>query len=132
MAKSEPVDRSVAEVRAPEFYEEHWITPPFQPIRAIGALLLIASRFVLYDYMIHPGLASSACVMLIYAYRRCFVPFARFELAEPTAHLDEFRRGGIDTLAISTEQVERSKMLAGLLRAKIPLLSANRESLVAA
>jgi peroxiredoxin len=68
---------------------------------------------------------------LIYVYRGDFDPFARFELAELTAHAGDFRRGGIDTLAISTDQVERSKMLAGFLRTKIPLLSDTNESLVA-
>src|SRR5208337_5482435 len=47
-----------------------------------------------------------------------------------TAHADDFRRAGIDTLAISTDQVERSKMLSGFLRTKIPLLSDNSESIL--
>jgi peroxiredoxin len=68
---------------------------------------------------------------LIYVYRGDFDPFARFELAELTAHEDDFRRAGVDTLAISTDQVERSKMLAGFLRTKIPLLSDSNESLIA-
>jgi peroxiredoxin len=234
MATPEPVDSSVDNDRAPEFYEEPWVTPPFQPFRAIGALILIASGFGLYEYVlvsfwsvpwmgihdripwpafailaaaialsiaglrlalglysphaklgfglfaflacivvgagggrfvsyvmratlnppftlkiavgqqfpafaltdqndsIHHGPASAASVTLIYVYRGDYDPFARFELAELTAHLDEFRHAGIDTLAISTDQVERSKMLAGFLRTKIPLLSDNRESLIAA
>ena len=43
----------------------------------------------------------------------------------------EFRRAGIDVFAISTDPVDRSKMLAGFLRTKIPLLSDTRESLIA-
>ena len=234
MATSEPVDRGVEDVDAPEFYEEPWATPPFQPFRAIGALILIASGFGLYEYVlvsfwsvpwmgihdripwpafailaaamalsiaglrlalglysphaklgfglfaflacivvgagggrfvsyamratlnppftlkiavgqqfptfaltdqndwIHHGPTSSGNATLIYIYRGDYDPFARFELAELTAHLDEFRHAGIDTLAISTDQVERSKMLAGFLRTKIPLLSDNSESLIAA
>jgi peroxiredoxin len=234
MATSEPVDSGVEDVDAPEFYEEPWVTPPFQPFRAIGALILIASGFGLYEYVlvsfwsvpwmgihdripwpafailaaaialsiaglrlalglysphaklgfglfaflacivvgagggrfvsyvmratlnppftlkiavgqqfpsfaltdqndsIHHGPASSASATLIYIYRGDYDPFARFELAELTAHLDEFRHAGIDMLAISTDQVERSKMLAGFLGTKIPLLSDNSESLVAA
>jgi peroxiredoxin len=234
MATSEPVDSNVEDVDAPEFYEEPWVTPPFQPFRAIGALILIASGFGLYEYVLvsfwsvpwmgihdripwpafailaaamalsiaglrlalglysphaklgfglfaflacivvgagggrfvsyvmratlnppfslkiavgqqfpsfalidqndstHHGPASAASATLIYIYRGDYDPFARFELAELTAHLDEFRRAGIDTLAISTDQVERSKMLAGFLRTKIPLLSDNSESLIAA
>ena len=219
--------------RAPEFYEEPWVAPPFQPIRAIGALVLIASGFGLYEYVlvsfwsvpwmgiheripwpafailsaaivlsiaglrlalglysphaklgfglfaflacvvvgsgggrfvsyamratlnppftlklvvgqqfpsfaltdqnesIHHGPASDSGVTLIYIYRGDYDPFARFELAELTAHADELRRAGIDTLAISTDQADRSKMLAGFLGTKIALLSDNRESLIA-
>jgi len=235
MAASEPVDPAVDQ-RAPEFYDEPWVTPPFQPLRAICALILIAGGFGLYEYVlvsfwsvpwmgIHEripwpafailaaaivlsiaglrlalGLASPhgklgfglfaflACIVvgagggrfvsyvmratvnppftlklavgqrfpsfaltdqndtihhgpvptgagatLIYVYRGDFDPFARFELAELTARANEndFRRAGVDTLAISTDQVERSKMLAGFLRTKIPLLSDSNESLIA-
>ena len=195
MATSE--NRSIADAdddRAPEFYEEPWVTPPFQPFRAIGALILIASGFGLYEYVlvsfwsvpwmgihdripwpafailaaamvlsiaglrlalglysphaklgfglfaflacivvgagggrfvsyvmratlnppftlkiavgqqfpsfaltdqndsIHHGPASDAGATLIYIYRGDYDPFARFELAELTAHLDEFRQ----------------------------------------
>jgi peroxiredoxin len=233
MATSEPVDPRVDE-SAPEFYDETWVTPPFQPLRAIGAVILIACGFALYEYVlvsfwsvpwmgIHDripwpafailalaialsiaglrlalGLASPhsklgfglfaflACIVvgagggrfisyamrvtvnplftlkvavgqqfpsfaltdqndsihhgpasagtsatLIYVYRGDFDPFARFELAELTARADDFRRAGIDTIAISTDQVERSKMLAGFLRTRIPLLSDSSESVLA-
>ncbi len=233
MTTSEPVDPRIDE-SAPEFYDETWVTPPFQPIRAIGAVILIACGFALYEYVlvsfwsvpwmgIHEripwpafailalaillsiaglrlalGLASPhsklgfglfaflACIVvgagggrfvsyamrvtvnppfalklaagqqfpsfaltdqndsirrgpassaagatLICVYRGDFDPFARFELAELTAHADAFRRAGIDTIAISTDQIERSKMLAGFLNTKIPLLSDNSESILA-
>ncbi len=233
MAPSEPVEPGVDE-GAPEFYDEPWVTPPFQPLRAIGSVVLIACGFALYEYVlvsfwsvpwmgIHDripwpafailasaivlsiaglrlalGLASPhsklgfglfallACIVvgagggrfvsyamrvtvnppftlklavgqqfpgfklpdqtdsvrigpvdapatLIYVYRGDFDPFARFELAELTAPANEndFRRAGIDVYAISTDPVERSKMLAGFLRTKIPLLSDNSESILA-
>ena len=233
MTTSEPVDSNVDD-RAPELYEEPWVTPPFQPFRAIGALILIASGFGLYEYVlvsfwsvswmgiheripwpafamlalaltlsiaglrfalglhsphaklgfglfgflacivvgagggrfvsyvmratlnppftlklavgqqfpsfsltdqndsIHHGPASSdAGATLIYIYRGDYDPFARFELGEITAHDNDFRRAGVDTIAISTDQAERSKMLAGFLHTKIPLLSDNRESILA-
>jgi len=232
MAPSEPDESAVDDVVAPESFEEPWLTPPFQPIRAIGALILIASGFGLYEYVlvsfwsvpwmgihdrvpwpafailaaaiilsiaglrlalglysphaklgfglfaflacivvgagggrfvsyvmratlnppytlklavgqqfpsfaltdqndsIHHGPASDAGATLIYVYRGDFDPFARFELAELTAHADDFHRTGVDTLAISTDQVERSKMLAGFLRTKIPLLSDSSESVI--
>ncbi|MGB9380659.1 redoxin domain-containing protein, partial [Candidatus Binatus sp.] len=233
MATSEPVEPPVDE-SAPEFYDEPWVTPPFQPVRAICALILIASGFGLYEYVlvsfwsvpwmgIHDripwpafallaaaivlsiaglrfalGLASPhgklgfglfaflACIVvgagggrfvsyvmratlnppftlklavgqqfpsfaltdqndslhhgpvttdagatLIYVYRGDYDAFARFELAELTAHAEDFSHAGVDILAVSTDQVERSKMLAGFLRTKIPLLSDTGESLVA-
>jgi peroxiredoxin len=231
MATSQPSEPGVADEGAPEFYDEPWVTPPFQPIRAIGSVILIACGFGLYEYMlvsfwsvpwmgIHEripwpafaialaalmlsiaglrlalGLASPhaklgfglfaflACVIvgagggrfvsyamrvtlnppftlnlavgqrfptfvltdqqdsiyrgpldadatLIYVYRGDYDPFARFELAELTAHADDFRRAGVDVVAISSDPVERSKMLAGFLHTKIPLLSDNRESIL--
>ena len=233
MATSDPLDRNPDEDRAQEFYDEPWITPPFQPLRAISSLILIASGFGLYEYVlvsfwsvpwmgihdripwpafailaaaivlsiaglrlalglysphaklgfglfaflacivvgagggrfvsyvlratvnppftlklavgqrfpsfaltdqndsIHRGPASGSGATVIYIYRGDYDPFARFELAELTTHADEFRRAGVYTDAISTDQVERSKMLAGFLRTKIPLLSDNSESLIA-
>jgi peroxiredoxin len=234
MATSEPIDPRADEEGAQEFYDEPWVTPPFQPIRAIGALILVASGFGLYEYVLvsfwsvpwmgihdrtpwpafailfaaivlsilglrlalglnsphaklgfglfaflaclvvgagggrfvsyamratlnppftlklavgqqfpsfaltdqndstHRGpVPSDADATLIYIYRGDYDPFARFELAELTAHADECRRAGVDIVAISTDQIERSKMLAGFLRTKIPLLSDNSESLVA-
>jgi len=232
MPASTPDDPGVED--ALEFYGESWIAPPFQPLRAIGAIILIASGFGLYEYVlvsfwsvawmgIHDrvpwpafalalaaivlsiaglrlalGLASPharlgfglfaflACIVvgagggrffsyamratlnppftlklaigqqfpsfvlsdqndsihrgpapsdaratLIYVYRGDYDPFARFALAELTAHAEDFRSAGVDVLAISTDQVERSKMLAGFLRTKIPLLSDDRESILA-
>jgi peroxiredoxin len=219
---------------APEFYDEPWTTPPFQPLSAIGSIILIACGFGLYEYLlvsfwsvpwmgIHErvpwpafaialaalllsiaglrlalGLASPhaklgfglfaflACVVvgagggrfvsyamratlnppyrltlavgqqfpnfalpdqndaiqrgptpsqagatLVYVYRGDYDPFARFELAELTAHVGDFKSAGVDTIAISADQIERSKILAGFLRTKIPLLSDNRESILA-
>ena len=233
MATAEPLDRNPDDDRAPDFYDEPWVTPPFQPLRAICSLILIASGFGLYEYVlvsfwsvpwmgiheripwpafailaaamvlsiaglrlalglysphaklgfglfaflacivvgagggrfvsyvmratlnprftlklalgqqfpsftltdqndaIHHGPASDSGATLIYIYRGDYDPFARFELAELTAHAEEFHQAGIYAIAISTDQVERSKMLAGFLRTKIPLLSDNSESLIA-
>ena len=44
MASTEPVDPAAGDEIAPEFYEEPWITPPFQPVRAIGSLHLYRGR----------------------------------------------------------------------------------------
>jgi peroxiredoxin len=233
MATSPPDDPGLDE-GAPEYSEDLWIAPPFQPLRAICALILIACGFGLYQYVllsfwsvpwmgIHDripwpafalmlaalgisiaglGFALSlasphaklgfglfaflACVVvgagggrfvsyamratlnppftlslavgqrfpnfaltdqndairrgpapseagatLVEIYRGDYDPFARFELAELTAHADDFKKAGVDTIAISTDPVERSKMLAGFLRTKIPLLSDSTESVLA-
>ncbi len=230
MNPPEPDDANFGE-GAPELFEESWVTPPFQPVRAIGSVILIACGFGLYEYVlvsfwsgpwmgIHdripwPAFAFAlgaiilsiaglrlalslysphaklgfglfaflACVVvgagggrffsyamratvnppftlklavgqqfpgfklpdqnnatlvgpvdapatLIYVYRGDYDPFARFELAELTAHADDFRRAGIDVDAISTDPVERSKMLAGFLQTKIPLLSDSHQWVV--
>src|SRR5208337_1449554 len=74
---------------------------------------------------------SDARATLVYVYRGDYCPFARFELAELTARAGDFGRAGIDTVAISADPIERSKMLAGFLRTKIPLLSDSLESILA-
>ncbi|HSU92039.1 MAG TPA: hypothetical protein VLI44_11315, partial [Sporolactobacillaceae bacterium] len=33
-------------------FEESWVTPPFQPLRALGAALLTASGFGLYEFVL--------------------------------------------------------------------------------
>ncbi len=233
MATSQPRDLAVDDSGAPELHDEPWVIPPFQPIRAIGAVVLIACGFALYEYLlvsfwsapwmgIHEripwpafGIAAAAIVLsiaglrlalgldspharlgfgllaflgcivvgtgggrfvsyamrgtlnppftlnlpvgqrfpsfalvdqngsmhrgpapdpsatLIYVYRGDYCPFARFELAELTAREGDFRRAGVETVAISADPIERSKMLAGFLRTKIPLLSDTGESILA-
>ena len=234
MATPEPADSGSHDEGAPQPCDQPWVTPPFQPLRAIGSVILIACGFGLYEYVlvsfwsvpwmgihdrtpwpafallvlaiaisiaglrlalrlasphaklgfgllaflscivvgagggrffsyamratlnppftlklavgqqfpafaladqndsIHRGPApSDARATLIYVYRGDYDPFARFELAELTAHAEDFRRAGVDILAISTDPIERSKMLAGYLRTKIPLLSDHSESIVA-
>jgi peroxiredoxin len=234
MATSEPVDPGAGDQIAPEFYEEPWITPPFQPVRAIGSLILIAAGFGLYEFVLvsfwsvpwmgihepipwpafaillaaifisiaglrlalglysphaklgfgllaflacivvgagggrfvsyamrvtvnppftlnlavgqrfptfaladqngsihHGPVPSDADATLIYVYRGDYCPFARFELAELTERANSFRSAGVDTIAISTDPIARSKMLAGFLHTEIPLLSDNSESILA-
>ena len=106
------------------------LNPPYKLTLAVGQRF---PNFALTDQndTIQRGpLPSEAGATLVYVYRGDYDPFARFELAELTAHADDFKRAGVDTIAISTDQIERSKMLAGFLRTKIPLLSdkANRSS----
>jgi peroxiredoxin len=67
---------------------------------------------------------------LVVVYRGDFDPFARFELAELTAHQPDLLTKGIKTIAISADPIERSKMLAGFLRTDIPLLSDEKQTLL--
>ncbi len=234
MATSQPRDPGADDSGAPELYDELWVIPPFQPIRAIGAVVLIACGFALYEYLlvsfwsapwmgIHeripwPAFAIAAaaivlsiaglrltlgldspharlgfgllaflgCIVvgtgggrfvsyamrgtlnprftlnlavgqrfpsfaladqngsirrgpassdaratLVYIYRGDYCPFARFELAELTARAGDFRGAGVETVAISADPIERSKILAGFLRTIIPLLSDTGESILA-
>src|SRR5437899_2148680 len=47
-----PAERESHRALAPELYEEPWVTPPFQPVRAIAALMLTAIGFGLYEYVL--------------------------------------------------------------------------------
>ena len=215
-----------------EEYEEVWVRPPFQPIRAVLALIFIAGGFGLYEYVllsfwsspsmgihlripypayvgigaamilcligvglalgmwsshaklalgmlaffacaavgigggrfvsytlrgtrnppfalnlkvgdrfpryglpdqtgaINQGPESGAHGTLVVIYRGDFDAFARFELAELTAHQAELNARGLKTVAISADPLDRSKMLAGFLRTSIPLLSDEHETLL--
>ncbi len=63
-------------------------------------------------------------------YRGDFDPFARYELAELTAHQSDLMAHGLKTVAISADPIDRSKMLAGFLRTDIPLLSDEKQTLL--
>jgi peroxiredoxin len=220
-----------AEVQLVEEYEEVWVRPPFQPVRAILALLFTIGGFGLYEYVLlsfwsspsmgihlrvpYPAyigmgaamllcligvrlalgmwsphaklalglLAFFACAAvgigggrfisyttrgtrnppftlnlkigdrfpsyalpdqtgaihqpeagpngtLIVIYRGDFDAFARFELAELTAHQTDLNAHGLRTVAISADPIDRSKMLAGFLRTSIPLLSDEKETIL--
>jgi len=227
-----PPDVVEAEAQLVEEYEEVWVRPPFQPVRAILALLSTVGGFGLYEYVLlsfwsspsmgihlrvpYPAylgigaamllcligvrlalamwsphaklalglLAFFACAAvgigggrfykyttrgtrnppftlnlkvgdrfpsyalraqtgamhqleagpngtLIVIYRGDFDAFARFELAELTAHQNELNEHGLRTIAISADPIDRSKMLARFLHTPIPLLSDDKETLLA-
>ena len=46
-----PGSREQIEI-TPEPYDEAWITPPFQPIRALSALALTAGGFGIYEFVL--------------------------------------------------------------------------------
>jgi peroxiredoxin len=106
------------------------LNPPHQLNIKVGqqfpAFALLDQRAV-----IHRGPTSAgADATLIFVYRGDFCPFARFELADLTRHASEFRRARVNVVAISTDPIERSKMLAGFLRTEIPLLGDPGETLL--
>lgn len=79
---------------------------------------------------IHKGGEAGNKGTLIVIYRGDFDPFARYELAELTAHQAELNAHGLKTIAISADPIDRSKMLAGFLGTDIPLLSDEKEALL--
>jgi len=89
--------------------------------------------FTLHDqhgaiHTLHDSLARG--LTLIVVYRGDFCPFARFELAELTAHARELDAAGIHPIAISTDPIDRSIKLAAFLNTDIPLLSDQSEALL--
>jgi peroxiredoxin len=79
---------------------------------------------------IHQGPGPASNGTLVVVYRGDFDPFARYELAELTAHQPDLMIHGLKTVAISADPIDRSKMLAGFLRTEIPLLSDEKETLL--
>ena len=79
---------------------------------------------------IHQGPEPTSNGTLMVVYRGDFDPFARYELAELTAHQPDLLINGLKTVAISADPIDRSKMLAGFLRTDIPLLSDEKETLL--
>jgi peroxiredoxin len=67
---------------------------------------------------------------LVVVYRGDFDPFARYELAELTAHQPDLLIDGLKTVAISADPIDRSKMLSAFLHTDIPLLSDEKETLL--
>ncbi len=78
----------------------------------------------------HQGPEAGSKGTLMVVYRGDFDPFARYELAELTAHQTGINAHGLRTVAISADPVDRSKMLAGFLGTDIPLLSDEKETLL--
>src|SRR5579864_4188700 len=67
---------------------------------------------------------------LVVVYRGDFDPFARYELAELTAHQPDLMIHGLKTVAISADPIDRSKMLSAFLHTNIPLLRDEKETLL--
>jgi peroxiredoxin len=103
--------------------------PPFTLSLKVGDRF---PRYALPDQngAIHQGPETGANGMLVVVYRGDFDPFARYELAELSAHQAELDARGLKTVAISADPLARSKMLAGFLRTSIPLLSDDKETVL--
>jgi len=67
---------------------------------------------------------------LVVIYRGDFDPFARFELGELSQMQEQFRKAGVQVVAVSADPPQRSTMLARFVRTQMPLLSDPGESLL--
>jgi peroxiredoxin len=97
--------------------------------------LRISDRFPSYALpdqtgLIHQGPEPTSNGTLVFVYRGDFDPFARYELAELTAHQPDLIIKGLKTVAITADPIDRSKMLAAFLRTDIPLLSDEKETML--
>ena len=79
----------------------------------------------------HEGVtAPGSKATLVYVYRGDYDAFARHEIADLNAIRPELRRSGADVIAISTDPIDRSKMLSNYLHSDIPLLSDTQETVI--
>ena len=107
------------------------LNPPFLLALAPGdqfpAFALIDQKGVTHDGAAAPGSRAT----LVYVYRGDYDAFARHEIADLNAIRPELRRSGADVIAISTDSIDRSKMLSGYLHSDVPLLSDTQETVIA-
>jgi peroxiredoxin len=106
------------------------LNPPYHLTLAVGdqfpAFTLTDQKGTAHDGPVSPG----AKAMLVYVYPGDYDAFARHEIGDLTALRPELRRSGADVIAISTDSIDRSKMLSGYLHTDIPLLSDEKENVV--
>jgi peroxiredoxin Q/BCP len=107
------------------------LNPPFRLALEAGARFPSFSLADQTGAIVNGPATPAAPATLIYVYRGDFCPFARYQLGELTARADDFRRANVAVVGISADPVNRSKMLAGFLHSAIPLLSDDRETLLA-
>jgi peroxiredoxin len=105
--------------------------PPFKLALAVGDRF---PDFRLADHnhaMYTSRMFSLSPLTLVVIYRGDFCPFARFELDELTRRQEQFRKAGVQIVAISADPAQRSAMLAGFLHTDLPLLCDPSEALLA-
>lgn len=104
--------------------------PPFKLALAVGdrfpGFKLVDQNNQTHD----ANIFSASPQTLVVVYRGDFDPFARFELGELTRMREQFRKAGVQIIAISADPPQRSTMLANFLRTELPLLSDPSESLI--
>ena len=106
------------------------LNPPFHLNASVGSAF---PNFSLPDQngTIHAGpISQGSKATLIYVYRGDFCPFARHEIADLNAIRPELKKLGVDTIAISADPTDRSKMLSAYLHSSLPLLSDDHETLL--
>ena len=106
------------------------MNPPFHLTLAPGdqfpPFTLVDQKGVTHEGAAAPGSKAT----LVYMYRGDYDAFARHEVADLNAIRPELRHSGADVIAISTDPVDRSKMLSNYLHSDIPLLSDTQETVV--
>jgi len=104
--------------------------PPFKFALAVGDRFpdfrLIDQNNQTHD----ENLFNASPQTLLVVYRGDFDPFARFELDELSRMQEQFRKAGVEIIAVSADPPQRSTMLARFLRTRLPLLSDTGESLL--
>ena len=88
-------------------------------------------RLIDQNNQIHDGdIFSASPQTLVVIYRGDFDPFARFELGELSQMQEQFRKAGVQIVAVSADPPQRSTMLARFVRTQMPLFSDPEESLL--
>ena len=106
------------------------LNPPFllsvAPGDAFPSFALVDQKGITHDGAPAPGSKAT----LVYVYRGDYDAFARHEIADLNAIRPELRRSGADVIAISTDSIDRSKMLSNYLHSDLPLLSDTQETVI--
>lgn len=106
------------------------VNPPFQLAADVGKpfpmFALPDQKGVIHQIGVPPNFKAT----LVYVYRGDYCPFARHEIADLTAIRPELRKMDVNVIGISTDPIDRSKMLSGYLNSDVPLLSDEHETVV--
>jgi peroxiredoxin len=104
--------------------------PPYKLALAVGDRFPDFKLADQHNRTYDGGVFNLSPLTLMAVYRGDFCPFARFELSELARRQDEFRKAGVQIVAVSADPPPRSTMLAKFLGTDIPLLSDPGEKLL--